>query len=182
MELGVPMETPPAPMQIPTPTSTPTPMPVEWQPTPYVPPAPGPQTQTLPPQAPPAETQTVFNATAICADTAKMQAKIDELSAMIAALDRRTQDQAQELDTARQETQTAQQATQRLEADFATWKNELNLVRDAIHQQSAADVQMLDELNSALEQLVPEASPPEPDQFVGSGSRRATGQQQGARR
>jgi hypothetical protein len=167
MELGVPTEASPVPMQAPAP--------VEWQPTPFVPP--GPQAQTFPPQAPPAETPPVPSA-----EAAQLQSKIDQLSAQIAALDRRTQEQAHALDSAQRDAQTARQTTQRLETEFNTWRTELNLVRQAIQDQSTADLQALDELNSVLEQLVPEPTPPEPHPFIEDGSHMATGRPQGVRR
>lgn len=168
MELGAPTEASPVPMQ--------TPAPMEWQPTQYVPP--GPQAQTCPPQAPPAEMPPV----PASVEAAQLQSKIDQLSAQIAALDRRTQDQARALDAAQRDAQTAQQTTQRLEMEFNTWRTELNLVRQAIQDQSHADLQALDELNSVLEQLVPEPTPPETDPFLHDQSHMATGQPQGVRR
>jgi hypothetical protein len=90
------------------------------------------------------------------------------------ALDRRTQDQARALDIAQQDAQSAQQTTQRLETEFNTWRTELNLVRQAIQDQSHADLQALDELNSVLEQLVPASSRFDP--FLHDQSHMATGQ------
>jgi len=166
MELGAPGEAAPSPFQSP-PSS-------EWHPALVVPPAP--QAQAFPPLAPPAETPPVPTA-----DTAMMQAKLAELSAQIDALDRRTQEQAQALDAARSETQTARQMTQRLETEFNAWRTELNLVRDAIREQSTADLQALDELNSALEGLMP--VPASPDPFPSNDTpQMATGRKQGVRR
>jgi predicted nucleic acid-binding Zn-ribbon protein len=111
-----------------------------------------------------------------------MQSRIDQLSAQITALDRRTREQAHALDAAQHDAQTARQSTQRLETEFETWRTELSLVRQAIQEQSTADLRALDELNSVLEQLVPEPTPPEPHPFFGDGSHMATDPQQGIRR
>ena len=172
MQLGAPTEASPVPMQVPAPA--------DWQPTPFVPPAP--QAQVLPPQAPPAETSSA----PVCAppnpEAARMQSMIDQLSAQIAALDRRTQEQARALEAAQQDTAAARQLTQKLEGEFSSWRTELNLVRQAIQEQSNADLQALDELNSVLEQLVPEPMPPESDPVLHDQSHMATGQLPGVRR
>ena len=111
-------------------------------------------------------------------------AGVDSLCApaQISALDRRTQEQARALDIAQQDAQSAQQTTQRLETEFNTWRNELNLVRQAIQDQSHADLQALDELNTVLEQLVPEPTVPGADPFLHDQSHMATGAAQGVRR
>ncbi|MBL8848975.1 MAG: hypothetical protein JNG89_04795, partial [Planctomycetaceae bacterium] len=87
-------------------------------------------------------------------EPAVTQAMIDECSAQIRILTVRVEEQAAALNEARAESEAARVATQRLQSDFITWRAELDIVRETIQAQSAADLQALDELNQTLEQLL----------------------------
>lgn len=118
----------------------------------------GPVMDLFPPMAPPAEDCPI--PTAAACPTAKpgepvvTQSMIDELSSQIASLDSRLTEQAAALDEARREAAAARAATQRLQTEFISWRAELDVVRDTIQAQSAADLQALDELNETLELLL----------------------------
>lgn len=117
---------------------------------------------SCPPPAPAAETPpetAVERETTVPAAT---QSMIDELSARITNMDRRLQEQSQALVTAQHEATTAQEMTQKLEAEFNVWRAELSQVQEAIRAQSSADLEVLDELNITLEQLLPQATAPQP--------------------
>jgi hypothetical protein len=114
---------------------------------------------------------------------AETQARIDEMAVQIANLDRRLQEQSQALTAAQYNAATAQATTQRLETEFNAWRTELSLVRETIRAQSSADLQVLDELNSTLEQLLPEPSAPEPQPPTDGEAHMATGRRpRGVRR
>jgi hypothetical protein len=135
-----------------------------------IPPLPSvPEVFQLPPPAPAAETAPLPAPPA--AGPGVTPAMIDELTGQIAGLDRRLDEQSRALQAARHESDAARQATQRLQSDFSAWRAELDVVRETIEAQSAADLQALDEVNSALEQLLsapaapahpPADSPPPP--------------------
>jgi hypothetical protein len=95
-------------------------------------------------------------------EPAVTQAMLDDLSAQISALSSRVEQQATELSQARSQAEAAKLATQRLQSEFVTWRAELDIVRETIQIQSAADVQALDELNQTLEQLLAPETPVPP--------------------
>lgn len=126
----------------------------------------GPVMDLFPPLAPPAEDCPVPIAapcpTAEPTAPVVTQSMIDELSSQIASLDRRLTEQAAALDEARRESAAARAATQRLQTDFISWRAELDVVRDTIQAQNAADLQALDELNETLELLLQSLPTTEP--------------------
>lgn len=113
---------------------------------------PEPQAGAFPPLAPAAETPALPMPETPAPH--HLQAKIDELSAHVAKLDQRLHDQARALEAAQRDAAVAQQMTQQLLAEFVAWRVDLDLVREAIRAQGAADLQALDELNSTLEQVL----------------------------
>lgn len=101
------------------------------------------------------------------AEPALQQSMLDELSSQLAALDHRMNQQAASMEQAQRQAAAAQQATMRLQTEFINWRAELDVVRDTIRTQSAADVQALDELNQTLEHLL--TNPPQPQHSPGDG-------------
>lgn len=122
---------------------------------------PEPEAAVFPPLVPAVETPPLPMPEAPVAGPDPLQLKIDELSAQVAGLDLRLEEQARALEAAQRDTAVAQQMTQQLLAEFVAWRVELDLVRETIRAQGAADLQALDELNNALDEvLAPTVSPP----------------------
>ena len=59
--------------------------------------------------------------------------------------------------------------------EFRNWQAELDVVRDTIRTQSAADVETLDQLNQALETLLNQPATPGPSPGHAEPPRTATG-------
>jgi hypothetical protein len=125
-----------------------------------------PELPQFPPLAPGAEAFTPPETIPVPAPTepAVTQAMLDELSTQIRVLTGRVEEQSAALNDARAQSDAARFATQRLQSEFITWRAELDVVRETIQAQSAADLQALDELNQTLEQFlnVPETPAPSP--------------------
>lgn len=127
----------------------------------------------FPPLAPPAEAGAAPAPPAAPPEPVVTQAMLDELSGQIASLNRRIDEQSAALDESRRQSEAARLATQHLQSEFTSWRAELDVVRDTIQAQGAADLQALDELNQAVEQLLNTPAPPaaapesaEPEQMV----------------
>lgn len=95
-------------------------------------------------------------------EPAVTQAMLDELAAQVRVLTSRVEEQSSALSEARAQSEAARLTTQRLQSEFITWRAELDIIRDTIQAQSAADLQALDELNQTLEELLNVPATPAP--------------------